>query len=133
MFDIDIAGILHSATEAAGGALPLTITIWTPGTRNPAAPLDGTNPTSITHSGKGFRNDPDQRASGHGNTPGDNTQVEYAEVYVYRASLPAGVKPAPRSTITLAEPDGRTRTWTVTRVRTDPAAAMYVCDCSSRA
>lgn len=128
LFGMHIAKIVGNAIKSAGDVLPATLIKVTPGTWNPAAPLDGTNPTSVSHACKGFSEDPRLLKAGHGVLNDDILETREVEISILGASLPEGVKPGPSDRITIVG-----RTWNVKNVKTDPAEALFVCVCRASA
>lgn len=123
LFGLRIAKIVYNGIKSAGNVLPLTLVKVTPGTRNPAALLSGTNPTSVNHKGRGFTDDPDLLRYGHGNTPAfDIINKRETKIYILGASLPEGVKPGPQDRVIFLG-----HTWSLTKVKADPAEAVFTC------
>jgi hypothetical protein len=135
LFGIDIAKTVYTGIKAVGNVVPLTLVKVTPGTRTPAAPLDGTNPTEASHPGHGFGSDPAEETRGHLNTPGDIYQVRVTEISILAASLPAGIEPTPNDKVVFAATipgiGGLAGTWYLEKVKTDPARAMFICQARS--
>lgn len=115
LFGLDIAGIVASAIDSAGGLLAVTLTKMTPGTRNPLDPTAGTNPTSTPYTCEGVISD-------YANRQIDGTLVKTGDrqVLILGATLPAGIVPGPNDHVTI---EGLP--YDVVRVTRDPAAAAY--------
>jgi hypothetical protein len=116
LFGLDIAGIVESAISAAGGLLPATLIVVTPGTRTPGSVSAGTNPTSTDYACKGLVSD---YAVGQI----DNTLVQQGDrkVLLIARSIGGGaVEPKPSDRVTI-----ESRTYTVIAVTRDAAAAAY--------
>lgn len=64
LFGLDIAKIVNAEIQKAGGVLDGTLTKTTPGTRTPGDLTGGTNPTTTTHSFKGFMETTEERREG---------------------------------------------------------------------
>jgi hypothetical protein len=124
LFGMHIGKIVYNAIKAAGDVLPVTLVSVTEGIWNPAAPLAGTNPTSVSRPCKGFSNDPNLMRAGHGNIPDDILSTMETEIFIFNATLPEGVEPKPSDRIVFLA-----KTWHVKNVKTDPAKALFVCVC----
>lgn len=126
LYGVNVGKILYDAVKSVGDAAPITLTRVTPGTRNPAAPLDGTNPTTTTHAARGFRNDDDVNSQGARLTSGDVVKVTWTDVYVYDQSIVPHVEPRQGDVLDLVE-DGVTTRWYVENVKRDPFRAVFTC------
>lgn len=135
LFGLDIAGIVSTAIEGAGGLAggtgTFTLVKVTPGTRNPAAPLDGTNPTETQHACSGFGEDPVEERRGTGHTNGDIITVRVTEISILGASIAGGVEPMPDDKVivpsTIQGIGQLAGTWFLENVKTDGARALFVC------
>lgn len=118
LFGVDIAKI---ANQALGkGLLPLTVTVYTPGTRTPGSLTAGTQPTSSTATGRGIIDDYDTRL-----IDGTRVQAGDRKVLILGDSI-APVVPKPDDQVTI---EGAT--YRIVRVARDPAAATYTCQVRS--
>jgi hypothetical protein len=131
LFGLNIGSIVNNAIEAAGGVLPMTLVKVTPGTRNPSAPLDGTNPTETSHACRGFGEDPKEENRGTVIATGDNYRIRVTEISILGASIVGGVEPTTQDKVVIAPTipgiGDLAGTWRITRVDTDPARALFVC------
>ncbi|HET9893244.1 MAG TPA: hypothetical protein VFQ42_22390 [Mycobacterium sp.] len=126
---INIAKTLASAFGKAGkplGVRSLTLTQSTPGTRNPGAVAQGTNPTVASYSATGL-----VTAFGTATLPDTQIQVQTRTVLIFGATLPSGVTPRPGDRIAIANAAGVTETLTVDQeegsVTADPVQAAWIC------
>lgn len=119
LFGLDIAGLINDSIQAAGELRPLTLIKVEPGTRDPARPTAGTNPTTATHGGSGFEEDLQSRRP-ESVLPDTSTILN-----ILGASLPSGVVPQTNDRV---EIDGAT--YTLLAVESDPARALYTCQAS---
>ena len=89
------------------------------GARTPGALTSGTNPTSTSYPGKGWKEAKAQVPDG------SQTVVTDYEISIFGASLPSGIVPAQNDQITI---DGVTY-----RITSDPAVdpdqAVFICTC----
>ena len=118
LFGLDIAALVDTSIQAAGGVLTGTLVQSTPGTRTPGDPTGGTNPTTTSYSIRGFFEFTERRR--------DDSLVTSrgTRLSVLGNSLPEGIEPGSGDVITL---NGETGNYTVVRViNRDPAAALYV-------
>lgn len=115
LFGIDIAGTLNDAMEEAGGLLDGTLTRTTPGTRTGGSLTAGTNPTTTTHTFKGFVETKEKRRPDQVGSRGT------AVVTILGASLSPATTPRVNDTATI---DGSTYTLLELLSR-DPASAVY--------
>lgn len=114
LFGIDIAGII--AQEIGPGVLDATLIVVTPGTRSTNSTA-GTNPTTVSISGKGFIEDyEDNQIDGTLVKKGDRRITLIANTF-------AGL-PVPKSNDKI---EIENATYTIQRVKRDPAAATYTC------
>ena len=128
LFGMYIAKTVHQAIKAAGNVLPVTLIKVTPGTWNPASPLSGTNPTSVSYPCRGFSESPNILRGGHGNLDDDILETREEDISILGASLPEGIKPGPGDRVTIVG-----RTWNIKRVKDDPAEAVFLCTCRGSA
>lgn len=128
LFGLYIAKIVGNAIKSAGDVLPATLIKVTPGVWNPAAPLDGTNPTTTSYACRGFSESPNVMRGGHGNLADDILETREEEISILGASLPEGVRPGPSDRIVIVG-----RTWNVKKVEDDPAEAVFICTCRGSA
>jgi hypothetical protein len=127
LFGVNISGLLYSATK--GKLRPLTLTKYTPTTRDAANLAGGTRPTSTAHPGEGFIEDDNLINAGTGFRPDDNIVRAERIVTIIGDSLPAGVEPfgAPDNASHSDKITIEGETYTVIRVKGDPAKATYRC------
>ena len=87
------------------------------GTRNPADPTAGTNPTTANHAVKGFM-------ATYRDHQIDGTVIQRGDRKgsLLGASFPAGVVPEPNDKVT-----AEGQTWYIINVQRDPAGAVYAC------
>ena len=113
MFGVNISGIINSAMGPL--LVDLSIDQSTPGTRTGST--GGTNPTTAASTGKGFVED-----RGVGGRFADGTSVTETTrvVSVLGDGISPAIVPGPGDRVTI----GGT-TYTVARVLTDPAQALY--------
>ena len=123
--------MVYDAIKSTGDVLPMTLVKVTPGTRNPAAPLDGTNPTETTHACRGFGEDPKDEQQGTTHTTNDIITKRVTEISILGASIAGSVEPMPddKVIISAAIPGigDLAGTWFLEEVDTDPARALFVC------
>lgn len=115
LFGLDIAGLVADSIASAGGVRDVTLTKTTPGTRGSSLTA-GTNPTTTTHSCKGFVETREVRRSG--SLVGDSLSV----VSILGDTVSNGtVTPEVNDTALI---DGTT--WNLTElISADPAGALY--------
>jgi hypothetical protein len=131
LFGLNIGKLVYGGIKGANDVLPMTLVKVTPGTRNPAAPLDGTNPTETSHACRGFGEDPKRENQGTVIATGDNYRIRITEISILGASIAGGVEPTTQDKIvissTIAGIGDLAGTWRITHVDTDPARALFVC------
>ena len=117
LFGLNIAEIVDTSLQSAGGVLTGTLTKFTPGTRTPGDISGGTNPTPTDYAIRGFI---ENRTS---TRIGDSLIGQTGEfVSILGNSLPENIEPEEDDNVTI---EGRTfRIIEVTQ--RDPAAALYV-------
>lgn len=113
---MDIAGIIADEIEKAGGVVPSVLRKMTPGTRDPANPTSGTNPTYADHDCQAFMDTLDSIS------PESIVENASAVVNVIGASIDGGVVPTTSDQVVI-----ESLTFTILQVSRDPAAALYVC------
>lgn len=115
LFGIDIAGIINQ--NMGKGLLSVQLTKSTAGTRTSGQLNEGTNPTTLTYSGRGFISD-------YKDTEMANTSIRTSDkkIAILGASLPNGIIPIPGDSILV---EGNS--YNVVNVKRDPAAAIYIC------
>jgi len=116
LFGLDIAGIVSTALDAAGGLLPAVLTVVTPGTRTVGAIASGTNPTSTDYPCKGIVSD-----YAVGQVDGFLIQAGDRKVLLIGKTINGGAtEPKPSDRVTI---EGRP--YTVVNVTRDPAGACF--------
>lgn len=120
LFGLDIAGLINDSITAAGGVLDATLTKSTAGTRTPGSLTAGTNPTDAVTSGKGFMDSLGRLE------PGEVVQDATNLVTLIGKSFSNGAA-VPEEGDLVAIEGG---TYTILRVKRDPAAAVYECQVS---
>jgi len=118
IFGEDIAGLIGE--HLSEHVFDLTLTVVTPGTRG-VNPTAGTQPTTADHTVKGWEDSYSERQ-----VDGQMIQQGDRKISILGSSLPSGVVPKPNDEITLA---GVTRTICENGVKTDPAHAVFECQC----
>lgn len=120
LFGLNIAQIVNSSIQQAGGVLDGTLIKITTGTRTPGNLAGGTNPTSASHAFKGFV-DNRSEVRREGSIVSDGGQI----ISILGDSLPAGIIPEQGDQITIS---GESETFTITGIPArDPAKALYEC------
>lgn len=131
LFGIDISGLIYSNFK--GQLQAMTLVKSTYGTRNPLD-LGGPNTGVVTTSYpcEGIIDDRNLQGAGTGYRPNDNVVRHERQVSILGDSLPVvdGVRIVP-----LGVPNGTNNdkvivgalTYTIVRVKSDPAQAMYIC------
>ena len=115
---VDTSGLVNK--HLAPGLVPLTVAVTTPGTRTAANPTAGTNPSTATSSGMGFREEYSDRQ-----VDGTRVKAGYWKIIVIGDSLTPRIVPAPGDVITL---EGKAAAIIVKDgVKSDPAEATYTC------
>lgn len=120
LFGVDVAGIL--AAELGPGMLAATLTVVTPGVRNPADLAAGTNATTAVHACRGIIADYTTREI-------DDALIKMGDrkVTLLAKTISGGsVVPKPNDKVTI---EGAT--YRIVRVERDAAASHY--DCQVRA
>lgn len=115
LFGVDIQGILK---DAIGDGFPsITVVKVTPGTRDPANPAAGVQPTRSPFGARGILDDYSDRQI-------DGTLVKTGDrkVLIVAGTLPSTVVPEPNDEIIT---EGKT--WKIVRTKRDPAEATYEC------
>lgn len=116
LFGLDIAGILETAIDRAGGLRPATLVKVVPGARTPGSLTGGTNADPVSYATQGTV------TRGNVADPGTLTRREDVSIMLLGAALGrAGVEPEVGDRVIV---DGVT--YAVTGpVGSDPAAATY--------
>lgn len=110
------AKISKEILKAIGpGVLPATLIKVTSGTRTPGSLTDGTNPTSVSYSGRGFVDDYNLEQK-------SNTLVQEGDRMVVLIGDSFSVTPETSDKITI---EGST--YVIVSVMRDPDAATYTC------
>lgn len=118
LFGLDIAGIVASSLQAAGGLAPAVLTSITQGTRTSGAIASGTNPTSVDYPCEAI----EEAAAGQ--IPGLLIQTDISTITLIAKSIAGGaVWPKPQDYVSV---NGGKR-YSIVHVDTDPAAATHVC------
>lgn len=122
LFGRDMAGIMGRALGKH--LLPATLTKNTPGTVDPDATIDGTNPTERNLPCKGF-------IESFQDNQIDGTIILRSDrkVTILGATVSGRIAPEPNDDLTI---EGTTYKIVPDGVSRDPAAATYVCHCRSR-
>lgn len=127
LFGVDIAGEINKALGP--GLLDATLTKVVAGTRTGGSLTAGTNPTTTTHTAKGFIDEYSDFQRG-GQTPGDedNTLIQDGDrkVTLLGESIDPAAVPEAGDRVTIEGTEFR-----IIRVKRDPAGATY--ECQSRA
>lgn len=114
LFGIDIAALV--AQEIGPGLKDVTLSVVTPGIRNPNEPTAGVNSTIVSHIGKGVVLDyEDSEVDGTIVQRGDRQVLLIADTF-------PNVVPSTTDRIT-----AEGRTYNVINIERDPAAATYTC------
>ncbi|KFH18426.1 hypothetical protein ELZ19_06730 [Brucella abortus] len=87
LFGVDIARTINREIAAAGGVLPGVLTKKTAGTRTPGQLTRGNNPSTSTHSFRGFVETEGERRSGS-SVPTSNAVVSILGASVLPAAVP---------------------------------------------
>ena len=126
LFGLDIAGIVDSSLKSAGGLPAATLIKVTPGTRTAGSLSGGTNPTQASYPTTGIF-EPTTKGDWNG-TSWDMTRREIGTVTLMGKPLTlAGVMPEAGDLVTAVDALGTSRTYSITAVGGDPAAATYSC------
>lgn len=108
------------------GFVSMTLTKVTSGTRTAGALIDGTNPTTVDYTCKGFEQ---TKRSGYWqfwqNAQTQNlARSSFLTISILGATLPSGIEPMAGDKITSK---GKTYTIAADGVMRDPVGALYVC------
>lgn len=118
IFGVDLAGKIGRAFSSK--VFDITLTKVEPGTRGGNL-TGGTSPTEVEYTVKGFEDS-------YKESQIDGTLVQKGDrkFSIFGSSLPSGVVPEPNDTLTLAGNE-----WTIVEggVKSDPARAVYECQC----
>lgn len=116
LFGLDIARLVDQSIRSAGGVLSGTLVRSVPGTRTSGDLAGGLQPTTTTHSCRGFVETRQSRRS-------DSTvPVSYPQVSVLGASVTPAAVPAVNDLVTF----GGRRYRLLELLQSDPAEALYV-------
>ena len=112
-----IAKAVYKGLKAAKMLAPVTLLKESAGTRTPGNIAGGTNPTATSYGAQGFVDD-------YATSEIDGTLVVNGDrrVYVFGASLAAGITPTPNDKVTIGGVSYR-----VVNVGSDPANAVFIC------
>lgn len=116
LFGLDLAKIVSNAIKATGDVRDVTLTKTTPGSRTIGQLTAGTNPTTVTHTCKGFVSTAEERRAN--STSAQATAI----VSIFGATVNSGTT-APEVN-DLATIDGETYLLTEL-LEADPAGALY--------
>lgn len=115
IFGIDVAKLVDKSIQGAGGVLTGSLVKYEAGARTAGSLTGGTNPSSSTHSFRGFLETKGERRPG-GTAPSSN-----AVVSVLGASVNPAAVPEVNDVVTI---EGKTLTLLELLDR-DPASALY--------
>lgn len=119
----DIAGLVGTPLVAAGMTRAVTLIKTSPGTRMPGAVTGGTNPTTARFSARGFPQNTSSLLSAGTLIAGVDRVV-----ILLGSTIASGARPDPGDAIEL---EGSTSVIVAGGVSTDPARAVYTCQCKS--
>jgi hypothetical protein len=111
----DVAGSLGLADRL--GVTDATLTQYTPGTRTPGALADGTNPTSTTHTCRGF-----ERSFSAHQIDGTIVTANDRMINLFANTIDAVTEPRPNDRVTIGG-----HTYRIVSVERDPATVLYRC------
>lgn len=119
LFGLDIAALINTNIQQAGGVLTATLLKVTHGTRDPLNPSAGRQRIETSHTGNGFIEDYNEFQI-------DNTLVQRGDrrIILLGASISGSAIPEPNDQITI-----ESVTYNIVNVERDPAAATYTCQC----
>lgn len=123
LFGIDIAQLV--ADNIGPGVLPLTLVKREPGSRTPGSLSAGTNPTTTSHTGRGFISDYSEVQIGQQAGGGEGrTLVQRGDrrVIILGNTLSPAAVPEPGDRVTIEGDE-----YSIVNVMRDPAAATYTC------
>lgn len=114
--------VLARALGKAGISETVKLMKTTPGQRSSTKPLDGTNPTSVVYTCRGFKGAWITAPRPSATAP-STTNDSGGEINIYGATLPKGVEPVTGDRV-FVESAWYVITGNVTR---DPTASIYAC------
>lgn len=129
---LDIAKMVYAPMK--GKMVPATLTKYTAGARDPDNLAGGTSPTATSYSCEGFTDDKNLQGAGVGYRVTDNIVRAERLVCIFGDSL---LQADGSRIIPHGDPNGQTgdrvtilgETYSIIRVRRDPAEALYICTC----
>lgn len=120
LFGVDISGAIKK--HVGPGVLAATLERRAPGTRTTGALTAGTQPTSTTHTARGYTEE-----YAEGQIDGTRVRVGDRIVALVGDSITPYVIPRPEDSVTISG-----RTYKIVRVTADPANAVFRCQARGR-